>query len=362
MVQDNAARREAGISLWRNGANRRVPVSWSYMPTTRVAPAVFACGLCFAAAAHGVADNGAPSISSDSLVNAATGQMGFAPYSICSLYGTDFILSGDVADTGGAAQFRLFWRASRFSSASLPRGLFYVSPNQINLLIPNSLLPATYSLRVVHNGVPSPSLPFVIQEVAPEISSLRRLDSPRRHTPMGRRLRRLLPRRPAKWWSSLVQGSDARRRMKSIALSRRRPQPLFTFLILRCCSMAWRSIHRSSQYAERCTFQREAVSRLTSSCRVICRSTTNPPKVQVSEGGLLSPGGLSLNTTPVGTANLARPQGRNDWIKDFANDRQQRPKGKIYPPASWEMVSSLARGMGGLGSRRGHGTSPPLIA
>jgi uncharacterized protein (TIGR03437 family) len=134
------------------------------MSAKRLALATAVCGLCFAATA--VADDGAPSFSSDSLVNAATGQAGLAPYSICSLYGTNLALGGNASATGGSTIPSILAGVTVLVG-SAPAGLFYISANQINLLIPNSILPGTYTLRVVRSGVSSPAIPFVIQEVAP---------------------------------------------------------------------------------------------------------------------------------------------------------------------------------------------------
>jgi uncharacterized protein (TIGR03437 family) len=115
-------------------------------------------------------DYRAPSISSASLVNSATGQQVLAPYTICTIYGTDLFLNGAGSATGRAeAPSSLGGVTVLFGS--IFSGLFYVSANQINLLIPNSLTPGTYSVTVVRDGLASQSVPVVIQEVAPGLFS-----------------------------------------------------------------------------------------------------------------------------------------------------------------------------------------------
>jgi uncharacterized protein (TIGR03437 family) len=130
------------------------------MLATRLALLAAVCGL------HLAADDGAPSISSASLVNAATGQAVLAPYSICSLYGTALFLDGAVAATAGSEVPETLAGVTVLIGLT-PAGLFYVSADQINLLIPNSVGPGTYSVRVMRNGLSSQLVPIVVQNVAP---------------------------------------------------------------------------------------------------------------------------------------------------------------------------------------------------
>lgn len=130
----------------------------------RLALATALCGLSLRAAS--ATGYGNPSISSASLVNAATGEPVLAPYSICSLYGTGLFLDGTAVGTGGSVVPDTLGGVTVLIGAD-PAGLFYLSANQINLLIPNSLGPGTYSVRVVRDGVSSLAVPVVIQEVTP---------------------------------------------------------------------------------------------------------------------------------------------------------------------------------------------------
>jgi uncharacterized protein (TIGR03437 family) len=136
------------------------------MPATRLALACAACGLYVAATAR--ADSQAPSFSSASAVNTATGQSTFAPYSICTIYGTNLYLNGSASATATNAVPNSLAGVS-VVIAQIPAGIFYVSANQINLLIPNSLTPGTYPMLVMRNGITSDAIPIVLQEVAPGI-------------------------------------------------------------------------------------------------------------------------------------------------------------------------------------------------
>jgi uncharacterized protein (TIGR03437 family) len=104
------------------------------------------------------------------MVNAATNEPVIAPYSICSLYGTGLFLDGTAVATGNSVVPDTLAGVTVLVG-SAPGGLFYLSANQINLLIPNSLGPGTYSIRVVRDGVSSPAVPIVVQQVAPGLFS-----------------------------------------------------------------------------------------------------------------------------------------------------------------------------------------------
>ena len=134
------------------------------MRATRFALATAVCRLHLAAAA--AAGYGAPSISSGSLVNAATDEPVLAPYSICTLYGTNLFLDGSAFSTI-RSEVPNTLAGVTVLIGSVPAGLFYIAANQINLLIPNSIGPGTYSVTVVRNGVASQTVPIAIQEVAP---------------------------------------------------------------------------------------------------------------------------------------------------------------------------------------------------
>src|SRR5215475_5129729 len=110
------------------------------MSAARFALAAVACGLLVANAS---ADFRAPSFSAASIVNTATGQSGLAPYSICTIYGTDLFYEGTASATGRTTVPNSLAGVSVFFGLATA-GIFYVSEHQINLLIPNSVQPGTY--------------------------------------------------------------------------------------------------------------------------------------------------------------------------------------------------------------------------
>ncbi len=126
----------------------------------RLALATAGCWLCMAA------DSPAPSFSSAGLVNAASGRPVYAPYSICTIYGTDLFLNGAAAATGSVQVPNTLAGVSVLIGL-VPAGVFYVSASQINLLIPNSLTPGAYTMRVVRDGLSSQAVAIMVQEVAP---------------------------------------------------------------------------------------------------------------------------------------------------------------------------------------------------
>jgi uncharacterized protein (TIGR03437 family) len=134
------------------------------MSAKRFALAIVASGLCLRAAA--AEDYRVPSFSSATILNAATGQPGLAPYSICTIYGTDLFLNG-TAGASGRTDVPNSLAGVTVLFGRVPVGILYVSSNQINFLIPNSLTPGTYSVAVVRDGIGSQSVPVSVQEVAP---------------------------------------------------------------------------------------------------------------------------------------------------------------------------------------------------
>jgi uncharacterized protein (TIGR03437 family) len=119
---------------------------------------------------------GAPSISPGGLVNAATGQPAVAPYSIAALYGTNLFLNGAANSTGGV-EIPETIAGVTVQVGGAPAGLFYISANQINLLIPNSIAPGTYPVIVVRSGIASQSQLITIQPFAPGIFAATHADS-----------------------------------------------------------------------------------------------------------------------------------------------------------------------------------------
>jgi uncharacterized protein (TIGR03437 family) len=82
--------------------------------------------------------------------------MAFSAYSITS---------GDIA--GGNLPTNLV--GVEVIVAGSPAPLFYVSPTQINFLVPPNLLPGTVTLVVVHDSLAGPQISLSLQDVAPAL-------------------------------------------------------------------------------------------------------------------------------------------------------------------------------------------------
>lgn len=113
---------------------------------------------------------GAPSYSPDSVVNAANNQPGyFAPNTIGTIYGTDLsyntraIGPDDVQD--GVLPVKL--GGVRVLIASQYAYLLYVSPGQINFVIPYNLIPGETTLYTERDNVRGPGIRIALAASAP---------------------------------------------------------------------------------------------------------------------------------------------------------------------------------------------------
>jgi uncharacterized protein (TIGR03437 family) len=111
-----------------------------------------------------------PSINPNGVVNAATGLPGLAPNAICSIYGTNLV-TGTSGTTSSAAGLPYNVGGLEVLFGGVAAGIFYVSPNQINVLVPNTFLPSSTVVAVARNGLASNTVPVVLQEVAPGLFS-----------------------------------------------------------------------------------------------------------------------------------------------------------------------------------------------
>ena len=119
----------------------------------------------------------APSYSASSVVNAASNLPGpLAPNAIASLYGTNLaystqsISSSDIH--GGILPTVLPGTGVSVLVGGLPANLYYVSPTQINLLVPVILLPGESYVQVVIDGLAGPQVPIQLSAAAPALFEL----------------------------------------------------------------------------------------------------------------------------------------------------------------------------------------------
>jgi len=128
--------------------------------------AAFALAACLCAQ-----DSTAPNYSAAGLVNGASFAPGLAPNTIVSLFGTNLswntvgLQAGDLA--GGEMPTSLGNVEVYFEG--WPAYLYYVSPLQINLLIPSALLPGRFQFWVDRQGTRGPIITVTLQAVAPAL-------------------------------------------------------------------------------------------------------------------------------------------------------------------------------------------------
>jgi len=116
----------------------------------------------------------APFYTTGSIVNSADGQIGpLAPNMIGTIYGaglsytTRALAPADVMD--GVLPTTLPGTGVTVLMGLIAANIFYVSPTQINFLVPSVLLPGRISLRVVLNGVAGPAVPIDLAAASPAI-------------------------------------------------------------------------------------------------------------------------------------------------------------------------------------------------
>jgi uncharacterized protein (TIGR03437 family) len=126
--------------------------------------------LCACAAA-----TSAPDYTAAGIVSAANYQPGpFAPNDVLSIFGTglawsaEALAAGDIAS--GTLPFEL--NGSRVFVANQAVPLYYVSPTQINFMLPSGLGAGDVPLRVVRQGVTGPQVTITLADAAPELFEL----------------------------------------------------------------------------------------------------------------------------------------------------------------------------------------------
>ncbi len=114
----------------------------------------------------------APAYTLASVVNSATGVPGdFAPNGMVSIYGTNLAYGTEAAGAGETVLPKTLAGVTVFVNGNVAN-LFYVSPTQINFLIPSDLLPGTKTLWVTREGLVGPTLSIVVKETAPGLFML----------------------------------------------------------------------------------------------------------------------------------------------------------------------------------------------
>lgn len=119
----------------------------------------------------------APVYSADSLVNSADNQPGrLAPNTIATLYGkylaynTATLSAADIR--GGVLPTVLPSTGVRVLVNGLPGNPYYVSPTQINFLVPPNLLPGPSIFQLIIDGLAGPPISVTLTAAAPALFQL----------------------------------------------------------------------------------------------------------------------------------------------------------------------------------------------
>jgi len=119
-------------------------------------------------------DANAPNYTAAGIVNGASFAPGLAPNTIISIFGTNLSW-----DTRGAQASDMVGGIMPTSLGNVevyfegwPAYLYYVSPLQINLLVPSSLLPGTFQFWVARQGTSGPIVTVTLQSAAPAMFQL----------------------------------------------------------------------------------------------------------------------------------------------------------------------------------------------
>ena len=113
-----------------------------------------------------------PYYTTASIVNAADNQSGrLAPNTIATMYGTGLayttkaITQADIRD--GVLPTVLPGTGVRVLIGGLPAIIYYVSPGQINFLVPSYLIPGSVNVQVVLDGLAGPPVSMMLASAAP---------------------------------------------------------------------------------------------------------------------------------------------------------------------------------------------------
>lgn len=144
------------------------------MPAAWLLLAALASGLPAQAEASGTRE--APSYTAASILNSADGQAALAPNTFATIYGanlayvTKAISSDDIR--GGVLPTVLIGTGVRVLVNHLPANIYYVSPTQINLLIPACLNPGPAEIQLILDANAGPAITVTLSASAPAFFQL----------------------------------------------------------------------------------------------------------------------------------------------------------------------------------------------
>lgn len=115
-----------------------------------------------------------PYYTADSIANSAASVTGlYAPNTFVTIYGqnlaytTRALSASDVS--GGTLPTVLGTTGVRVLINNIPANIYYVSPTQVNLLIPTSLIPGPVMLQLVVDSLAGPAIPIMLESAAPSL-------------------------------------------------------------------------------------------------------------------------------------------------------------------------------------------------
>jgi uncharacterized protein (TIGR03437 family) len=118
-----------------------------------------------------------PYYTADSVANSAANVTGlYAPNTFVTIYGqnlaytTRALAASDIA--GGMLPTVLGSTGVRVLINNIPANIYYVSPTQVNLLIPTSLVAGPVMLQLVVDSLAGPAIPILLQSAAPSLFQL----------------------------------------------------------------------------------------------------------------------------------------------------------------------------------------------
>src|SRR5579872_5758187 len=133
---------------------------------------MFLVGLVAAVLFGGVAWAGNPLYSSESIVNGANFASGpVAPNSIATIFGSNLAWwqEGLTSENTAAGFLPNHLADVRVYVANYVSPLIYVSPTQINFLIPGNLKPGLVTVRVARQGVTGPEVTVTLVDAVPQL-------------------------------------------------------------------------------------------------------------------------------------------------------------------------------------------------
>jgi uncharacterized protein (TIGR03437 family) len=117
---------------------------------------------------------GSPYYTADSIVNSAANISGlYAPNTFVTIYGQDLafttrsLTASDVSN--GTLPTVLAGTGVHVLINNIPANIYYVSPTQVNILVPTSLIPGPVNLQLVRDAAAGPAIAMMLGPAAPSL-------------------------------------------------------------------------------------------------------------------------------------------------------------------------------------------------